>query len=138
MHDSECHLRRHLSLATWTARQPSIGSFESTQSDTYSFHHLQGQRVRITLANGSEFEGTYANAQDPNTCRLTTVTQKKLPNSADMNGASRKEQGTMTFQKKEIVDARPLLVNNIGKSDGKPTNGTMDKQLALSRLFVCY
>lgn len=41
----------------------------------------------------------------------------------------------MTFQKKEIVDARPLLVNNLGKSDGKPTNG-MDKPAALFRLLV--
>lgn len=102
-----------------------------TQSDAYSFH-LQGQRVRITLANGSEFEGTYANTQDPNTCRLTTVTQKKLPNSAEMNGAPRKEQGTMTFQKKDIVDAGPLLINNLGKSDGKPTNGMKIQ----ARLFV--
>lgn len=41
----------------------------------------------------------------------------------------------MTFQKKEIMDARPLLINNLGKLDSKPTNG-MDKPLVLSRLSV--
>ncbi|KAK3490483.1 uncharacterized protein B0T23DRAFT_162917 [Neurospora hispaniola] len=115
----------------WTsAKNPITGqsarpqnNFSSQDKKSVTSSLREGQRVRITLANGSEFEGTYANTQDPNTCRLTTVTQKKLPNSAEMNGASRKEQGTMTFQKKEIVDARPLLVNNLGKSDGKPTNG---------------
>ena len=132
VHGSECHLRHPLHAA-WTASSASI-SCHCTRSDAYS-NHLQGQRVRITLANGSEFEGTYANTQDPNTCRLTSVTQKKLPNSAEMNGASRKEQGTMTFQKKEIMDARPLLINNLGKLDSKPTNG-MDKPLVLSRLSV--
>ncbi|KAJ4405413.1 poly(A)-binding protein binding protein [Neurospora sp. IMI 360204] len=115
----------------WTsAKNPITGqsarpqnNFSSQDKKSVTSSLREGQRVRITLASGSEFEGTYANAQDPNTCRLTTVTQKKLPNSAEMNGAPRKEQGTMTFQKKDIVDACPLLINNLGKSDGKPTNG---------------
>lgn len=85
----------------------------------------QGQRVRIILASGAEFEGTYNNGADPTTCRLTMVQQKKLPNSADIaNGANRREQATMSFQKKEIVEAR-VLSGNTGKPDGKNLNGML-------------
>jgi PAB1-binding protein PBP1 len=54
------------------------------------------------------------------------VSQKKLPNSADiLNGAGKREQATMSFQRKEITEAR-VVPGNGGKGDGKITNGTRD------------
>ncbi|KAK1751224.1 hypothetical protein QBC47DRAFT_86388 [Echria macrotheca] len=50
------------------------------------------------------------------------VEQKKLPNSAEINGAARREQPMMSFQKKEIVDAC-VLTGNATKMDGKNPNG---------------
>jgi hypothetical protein len=51
------------------------------------------------------------------------VQQKKLPNAADIaNGAARKEQATMSFQRNQITDAR-VLGNNPAKPDGKNLNG---------------
>jgi len=56
------------------------------------------------------------------------VQQKKLPNSADIsNGANRREQATMSFQKKEIVEAR-VLPSNAGKPDGKNLNGMLQSK----------
>jgi hypothetical protein len=82
--------------------------------------------VQITLATGAEFEGLVANSPEPGTLRLTMVQQKKLPNSADIaNGASRKEQAAMSFQRKEITDAR-VVSGNSGKADGKAANGMVD------------
>ena len=79
--------------------------------------------MRITLSTGAEFEGIYNNGTEPTTCRLTMVQQKKLPNSADItNGAQRREQSTMSFQRKEITDAR-VLAGNGGRADGKNLNG---------------
>lgn len=79
--------------------------------------------MRITLASGAEFEGTYNNGPEPTSCRLTMVSQKKLPNSADIqNGAGRREQPTMSFQRKEITEAR-VLPGNASKGDGKAING---------------
>lgn len=78
--------------------------------------------MRITLASGAEFEGIYSNGPELTSCRLGMVSQKKLPNSQDIsNGAGRREQATMSFQRKEIVEARVVPGN--GKSDGKVTNG---------------
>ncbi|KAK3946466.1 hypothetical protein QBC46DRAFT_6096 [Diplogelasinospora grovesii] len=100
--------------------QPSFNS-QSKQSVLYSLR--EGQRVRITLASGAEFEGTYANSPESSTCRLTMVQQKKLPHAADItNGTARKEQPTMSFQRKDIADAR-VLPGNAGRSDGKAPNG---------------
>jgi len=83
----------------------------------------QGQRVRIVLTSGAEFEGIYSNGTDPTSCRLSMVQQKKLPNSTDIsNGSSRREQPTMTIQRKEIADARVVAGNNT-KNDGKAPNG---------------
>jgi len=89
-----------------------------------SLSPLQGQRVRIVLHNGAEFEGIYNNGPDPTSCRLTMVQQKKLPNSSDAaNGPNRREQSTMTFQRKDIAEAR-VVPGNVNKSDGRATNGT--------------
>ena len=49
--------------------------------------------------------------------------QKKLPNSVDIaNGAGRRVQDTMIFQRKEVTDAR-VITGNTGKNDGKAPNG---------------
>lgn len=81
--------------------------------------------MRITLSTGAEFEGIYSNGTESTTCRLTMVQQKKLPNSADItNGAKRREQATMSFQRKEITEAR-VLPGNGGKADGKNMNGRL-------------
>jgi hypothetical protein len=83
----------------------------------------QGQRVRIILTSGDEFEGTFSNGPEPTSCRLTMVQQKKLANSADIaNGPARREQPAMTFQRKDIADAR-VVSGNTAKNDGRTTNG---------------
>ncbi|KAK0705426.1 hypothetical protein B0H67DRAFT_649755 [Lasiosphaeris hirsuta] len=97
-------------------------NLQSKQSATSSLR--EGQRVRITLASGAEFEGTYNNGPESTSCRLTMVQQKKSPNSADItNGAGRSQQSTMSFQRKDIIDAR-VLTGNAGKVDGKALNGS--------------
>ncbi|KAL2127780.1 hypothetical protein VTI74DRAFT_10175 [Chaetomium olivicolor] len=102
----------------WTSnRNPITGR---TQSVTSSLR--EGQRVRIVLTSGAEFEGIYSNGPEPTSCRLSMVQQKKAPNSADVtNGFNRKEQPTMTFQRKEITEAR--VVPNTAKNDGRAPNG---------------
>lgn len=81
--------------------------------------------MRIVLTSGAEFEGTYSNGLEPASCRLTMVQQKKLPNSADIsNGLARREQAAMTFQRKDIAEAR-VISGNIGKNDARSTNGIM-------------
>ncbi|KAK3321172.1 hypothetical protein B0T19DRAFT_260357 [Cercophora scortea] len=102
--------------------QASFNSQNKQSSVTSSLR--EGQRVRITLATGAEFEGTYASGPDAVTCRLNMVQQKKLPNSAEItNGAGRKEQSNMSFQRKEIVEAR-VVSGNPGRTDGKAPNGS--------------
>jgi hypothetical protein len=79
--------------------------------------------VRIVLNSGAEFEGIYNNGPEPTSCRLSMVQQKKLPNSADItNGSGKKDQPTMTIQRKEIADARVVSPNN-AKNDGRAPNG---------------
>jgi hypothetical protein len=76
------------------------------------------------LTSGAEFEGIYSNGPEPTSCRLSMVQQKKLPNSAEIsNGPSRREQPVMTFQRKEIAEARVVTGNN-AKNDGRSPNGT--------------
>lgn len=80
--------------------------------------------MRITLASGAEYEGTYAPGPDAASCRLTRLVQKKLPNAIEVNGSSRKEpQSMMSFQRKDITEA-VVLPGNSGKAEGKAPNGT--------------
>ena len=79
--------------------------------------------MRIIFANGPEFEGISNNGLESSTLRLTMVQQKKLPNSADItNGNGRRDLATMSFQRKDITEARVLSANT-GKADAKPPNG---------------
>lgn len=78
--------------------------------------------MRITLVTGAEFEGIYANSPEPGIIRLNMVQQKKLPNSADVNGSNPKPANMMSFRQKEITEAR-VVANNMGKNDGKAPNG---------------
>ncbi|KAK0613624.1 hypothetical protein B0T14DRAFT_282548 [Immersiella caudata] len=115
----------------WTSNKNPITGRSQTPQNNFNSQNKQsvtaslreGQRVRITLASGAEFEGTWNNGPEPTSCRLTLVSQKKLPNSADIvNGAGRREQATMSFQRKEITEAR-VLPGNAGKGDSKVPNG---------------
>ncbi|KAL2149700.1 hypothetical protein VTH82DRAFT_8352 [Thermothelomyces myriococcoides] len=125
----------------WTSnRNPITGRSQvpqNKQSVTSSLR--EGQRVRLVLTSGAEFEGTYANGPDPATCRLSMVQQRKPPNSADFtNGSSRREQSTMTIQRKDIADARVLSGNN-AKNEGRIPNGNRsgfrtDSAISNSRL----
>ncbi|KAL2167753.1 hypothetical protein VTG60DRAFT_849 [Thermothelomyces hinnuleus] len=125
----------------WTSnRNPITGRSQTPQNKQSVTSSLrEGQRVRIVLTSGAEFEGTYANGPDPATCRLSMVQQKKPPNSADFtNGSSRREQPTMTIQRKDIADARVLSGNN-AKNDGRIPNGNRsgfrtDSAISNSRL----
>ena len=81
--------------------------------------------MRITLSSGAEFEGIFANhPTDSSSCSLKMVQQRKLPNSGDItNGSSRREQANMSFQRKDIADAR-VISGNAGKPEGK-ANGML-------------
>ena len=99
----------------------------------------QGQRVRIVLTSGAEFEGTYSNGSEPTSCRLSMVQQKKQSNnSADITNGSARRESTMTIQRKDIADARVVAGNNT-----KNMNGTdrrrCDPQFSRTRLtcFLC-
>ncbi|AEO71777.1 uncharacterized protein THITE_2124615 [Thermothielavioides terrestris NRRL 8126] len=104
----------------WTSnRNPITGRPQAVTSSL-----REGQRVRIVLTSGAEFEGIYSNGPEPTSCRLSMVQQKKLPNSAEIsNGPSRREQPVMTFQRKEIAEARVVTGNN-AKNDGRSPNGS--------------
>ncbi|KAL2160813.1 hypothetical protein VTH06DRAFT_1010 [Thermothelomyces fergusii] len=125
----------------WTAnRNPITGRSQTPQNKQSVTSSLrEGQRVRIVLTSGAEFEGTYANGPDPATCRLSMVQQKKPPSSTDFtNGSSRREQATMTIQRKDIADARVLSGNN-AKNEGRIPNGNRsgfrtDSAISNSRL----
>lgn len=78
----------------------------------------EGQRVRITLNTGAEFEGTFAGASELS-CNLRMVQQKKVPGGNSTNGAKSTE--TMTFQRKDIVSATVTGGNQ--KTDMKSSNG---------------
>ncbi|KAH6621443.1 hypothetical protein B0J18DRAFT_227411 [Chaetomium sp. MPI-SDFR-AT-0129] len=108
----------------WTSnRNPITGRSQTPQGKQSVTSSLrEGQRVRITLTSGAEFEGTYSNGADAASCRLSMVQQKKSSNSTDLtNGSGRTEQSTMTLQRKDIADARVLSNNN--KNDGRAPNG---------------
>jgi PAB1-binding protein PBP1 len=75
----------------------------------------EGQRVRIVLTSGAEFEGAYSNGPEPSCCRLSMVQQKNTTNGP------RREQPAMTIQRKDIADARVVAGNN--KNDGRAPNG---------------
>ncbi|KAK4236043.1 hypothetical protein C8A03DRAFT_45893 [Achaetomium macrosporum] len=103
----------------WTSnRNPITGRPQAVTSSL-----REGQRVRLVLTSGAEFEGIYSNGSEPTSCRLSMVQQKKLANSAEItNGPPRREQPVMTFQRKEIVEAR-VVSNNTSKNDGRAPNG---------------
>ncbi|KAK0747461.1 hypothetical protein B0T21DRAFT_279548 [Apiosordaria backusii] len=132
----------------WTpsSRNPLTGrsqtpqtNFNSQNKQSVTNSLREGQRVRITISSGAEFEGTYSNGPDSSSFRLTNVLQKKLPNSAELaNGASRREQAQMMVQKKDVMDAR-VVPGNAGKNDGKGANGNRsgfktDSSISNSRL----
>ncbi|KAK0634480.1 hypothetical protein B0T17DRAFT_7631 [Bombardia bombarda] len=130
MTDAHCRQPPVQQKAWTSAKNPITGrsqtpqgnsNLQSKQSVTGNLR--EGQRVRIVLATGAEFEGTCASSPDTATFRLNMVQQKKLPNSAEIaNGAGRREQAMMSFQRKEIIDAR-VISSNQAKNDGKATNG---------------
>ncbi|KAK4244040.1 hypothetical protein C7999DRAFT_44237 [Corynascus novoguineensis] len=125
----------------WTSnRNPITGRSQTPQNKQSVTSSLrEGQRVRLVLTSGAEFEGTYANGPEPTTCRLSMVQQKKPSNSADMtNGSGKREQSTMTIQRKDIADARVISGNN-AKNDGRVPNGNRssfrtDSAISNSRL----
>lgn len=83
---------------------------------------FQGQRVRISLKSGAEFEGIYANNQaDPSSFYLRMVQQRRLPGEM-ANGTNKREQSSMTFSRKDVSDARSVGGNQ-NKNEGKPQNG---------------
>ena len=52
------------------------------------------------------------------------VQQKKGPSHAAANGANKRDQSNMSFQKKDSSDARVMA----GKGDGKAPNGKIRSQ----------
>lgn len=88
---------------------------------------FQGQRVRLILNNGAEYEGTYANnPANPDSCYLKMVQQKKGQDATEIrNGAG--TEANMSFQRSQIADARPLANNN-GRPNDKAYNGMAGSQ----------
>ncbi|KAH8842081.1 hypothetical protein MCOR07_007026 [Pyricularia oryzae] len=82
----------------------------------------EGQRARITLNSGAEFEGIYAqNQADPSSFFLRMVQRRKGP--GDMaNGSAKREEPTMTFSRKDVSEARNTG-GNVTNKDGKMQNG---------------
>ncbi|KAL2117189.1 hypothetical protein VTJ04DRAFT_9357 [Mycothermus thermophilus] len=119
----------------WTSnRNPITGRTVPAKSSPTSALR-EGQKVRIVLHSGAEFEGIYSNGPDPASCRLSQVQQKKPSNSTQANG-SNKTQSTMTIQRKDIADARAVAA---GKNEGRSTNGNRssfrtDSAISNSRL----
>ncbi|KAJ2906260.1 LsmAD domain-containing protein [Zalerion maritima] len=78
----------------------------------------EGQRARITLTSGAEFEGVFAGATESG-CNLRMVQQKKLPGGNITNGTKRDEQSqNMTFQRKDIASA------SLASGNARPQNGS--------------
>ncbi|KAL8283039.1 hypothetical protein RB597_010427 [Gaeumannomyces tritici] len=98
-----------------TKQQPPSAA---TPSPTNSLR--EGQRVRISLNTGAEFEGIYANNQaDPSTFFLRMVQQRRI--AGDMANGANKPQN-MTISRKDVADARPVG-GNANKNDAKTANG---------------
>jgi hypothetical protein len=55
------------------------------------------------------------------------VQQKKVPNSGDIPNGTGRRESSMSFQRKDITDAR-VQSNNATKSDAKATNGMNPNQ----------
>ncbi|KAK4197943.1 putative PAB1-binding protein [Triangularia verruculosa] len=106
---------------TGRSQNPQSG-FNSQNKQSVTNSLREGQRVRITISSGAEFEGTYSNGPDSSNFRLTNVQQKKLPNSAELANGARREQTQMMVQKKDVMEAR-VVPGNAGKNDGKGANG---------------
>ncbi len=88
----------------------------------------QGQRVQVTLANGAEYEGIYANNQpDSPSFALIMVQQRKPPRDI-ANGTGKREQPKMSFQTLDVTDCR-VLNGNPNKVDGKTQNGRLRETL---------
>lgn len=88
-----------------------------------SHYFVQGQRVRIIVTGGVEFEGIFSHLTNF-TCHLRMVQPKK--GSSESNGVNKREYPTMSFQKKDISDAR-VMGGNSGKADVKQ-NGKSCRQ----------
>ncbi|KAL1836156.1 hypothetical protein VTJ49DRAFT_5491 [Mycothermus thermophilus] len=122
----------------WTSnRNPITGRTQIPPSKSSPTSALrEGQRVRIVLHSGAEYEGIYSNGPDPASCRLSQVQQKKFPNSPDTtNGSNRRDQSTMTIQRKDIADARVVAAGkNEGRSNGNRSSFRTDSAISNSRL----
>ena len=81
---------------------------------------LQGQRVRIALSSGAEFEGAFAGAND-SSCSLRMVQQKKLPGGSVANG-NKREEPNMTFQRKDMSSAAAIGGNAKAQNGEDPHN----------------
>jgi hypothetical protein len=85
---------------------------------------MQGLRLKITLDNEAEFEGTYASGSD-SSYTLRMVQQKKLPNSGDMSNGNAKmgrEQASMSFPKKDVADIH-VMGTALPNRSIRPQNG---------------
>ena len=77
----------------------------------------------LTLANGSAYEGVYANnPSDPASCILRMVQQKPTSHDSTNGTNKRDQQSSMSFARKDITDAR-VVGGNANKIDTKAQNG---------------
>ncbi|KAK2606891.1 hypothetical protein N8I77_005614 [Diaporthe amygdali] len=118
----------------WTTANPKItGRSNSPQQQNQSnsvankpvlvnfFNRVrEGNRVQITLDNGAEFEGIYANSPtNPSSCHLKMVQQKKAGSADAMNGSTKRQQNNMSFARANIADARVLGGNQNSRNGNR-------------------
>ncbi|KAG8163973.1 hypothetical protein KVR01_005891 [Diaporthe batatas] len=80
----------------------------------------EGNRVQITLDNGAEFEGIYANnPTNPSSCHLKMVQQKKAGSADAMNGSTKRQQNNMSFARGSIADGRVMGGNQNSRNGNR-------------------
>ncbi|ROW02562.1 hypothetical protein VPNG_07860 [Cytospora leucostoma] len=80
----------------------------------------EGQHIHITVDNGAEFEGIYANnPANSLSCQLRMVQQKKSGSADATNGSNKRSQPTMSFARSSITDARVLGGNQNNRNGNR-------------------
>jgi len=125
-----CQLPFRCASHSSTAAQPRLkisplprhNPHSSPRTAGLTFYSHQGQRVRVTLTSGAEYEGIYAHSQPDGSSFVLRMVQQRKATGDIANGTARREQSNMSFQRKDVVDGR-TIGNNSNKVDGKVQNG---------------
>ena len=78
--------------------------------------------MRITLSRGAEFEGVYDSDKSDSASLVLRMVQPRKTTGDIANGTAKRDQSSMSFQRKDVVDGR-AIGGNPNKSDAKVQNG---------------